>query len=187
MRIEPTIGRIVWFFPPIDGGRHEDGQPFGSLVAGVNDDGTINLLVAARDGSPYGAANIPLLQDGDAIDQDTAHAVWMPYQKGQAAKTEQLLGSTALPVDLQPVHDKIADAEKATQAKFEEFGTWLKNRFEDFDIRISAAAAAASAAQAASAPPAPAATPPAAPAPAGATEAQPNASAPGAAPAAATT
>jgi hypothetical protein len=140
MRIDPTIGRIVWFFPPIDGGRHEDGQPFGSMIAGVNDGGTINLQVAARDGSPYGASNVLLVQDGDPIDQDKAHAVWMPYQKGQAAKTEALQAGTgpAPAVDLQPVHDKIAGVETATQVKFEELGGWLTKMFSEFEGKLAA-------------------------------------------------
>lgn len=172
MRIEPSLGRIVWFFPPIDSGRHEDGQPFGSMIAGVNDDGTINLLVAARDGSPYGVQNVTLLQDGDDIDQDQAHAVWMPFQKGQAAKTEALQASGGQPVDLQPVHDKIAGVEKATQVKFEELGGWLSKMFTDFEQKLTALTT----------PPAAPSAPGGEPAPGPAGEAPANPNAPGAAP-----
>ena len=51
--------------------------------------------MAARDGSPYGAQNVRLVQEGEPIDHDAAHAVWMPFQKGQAGKTEQLGGDVA--------------------------------------------------------------------------------------------
>ena len=111
-RILPSIGRIVWFFPAIDGGRHEDGQPFSSMIAGVNDDGTINLLAAARDGTPYGVTNVLLVQEGDEFDQDKPHAVWMPFQKGQAAKTE---AAQAAAVDLAPVHERIDELAKTLE------------------------------------------------------------------------
>lgn len=161
--IPPTIGRIVLFFPAIDGGRHEDGQPFGSMIAGVNDDGTINLLVAARDGSPYGAQNVLLVQDGDEIDQDKAHATWMAYQKGQAAKAEQLqsVAATSAPsaelaavhtkleelasavatpptVDLTAVHQKVEAVETNVQSKFEQLGDWLKGVMGEFHDRVTA-------------------------------------------------
>ncbi|MCK1501519.1 hypothetical protein [Bradyrhizobium sp. 188] len=114
-RIPPSIGRIVLFLPPIDGGRHEDGQPFGALVAGVNDDGTINLMAAARDGTPYGVQNVVLVQEGDEIDLDRAHAFWMAYQKGQAAKAEQLQAAGAT-VDLAPLLDRLTALEGVLEA-----------------------------------------------------------------------
>lgn len=157
--IPPTIGRIVLFFPAIDAGRHEDGQPFGSMISGVNDDGTINLMVAARDGTPYGAQNVILVQDGDEIDQDKAHAFWMAYQKGQAAKAEQLQAGAAPgalsdvhakleelkaaiaappAVDLSAVHQKVDTIETNVQGKFEQLGDWLKSVVGEFHTRITA-------------------------------------------------
>ncbi len=126
--IQPSIGRIVLFLPPIDGGRHQDGQPFGALVAGVNDDATINLLVAARDGTPYGVQNVVLVQDGDEIDLDKAHAFWMAYQKGQAAKTEAI-GA--------PLHERVGALETQLKGNFESLGTWLAQEFARIEQRIS--------------------------------------------------
>lgn len=90
--IAPSIARNIWFYPAVDDGRHEDGQPFAAIVAGVNDDGTINLGVFARDGSPYGATNVRLVQEGEPIDHDAAHAAWMPYQRGQAPSSSAVEG-----------------------------------------------------------------------------------------------
>ncbi len=199
MRIEPTTGRVVLFLPAVDDGRHEDGLPFAALLAGVNADSTINLMVAARDGSPYGVQNIVLVQDGDDFDLTKAHAFWMPYQKGQAAKTEALQASTTIgtAVDLAPVHeriatvateahdkiagveqavtDKIGAVETATQTKFEELGGWLTGMFKQIEAKLADVKPAA----------APAPATPDAPAAAATTEAKPATEAAGAAPQAA--
>jgi hypothetical protein len=153
MRIEPTIGRIVWFFPAVDDGRHADGQPFSAMIAGVNDDGTINLLVAARDGSPYGAQNVALKQDGDEIDLDAAHAAWMPYQKGQAAKTEALQASTTQ--QLAPVFERVDAIAAEITGKLEEMGSWTVKTLQDFDARLKAITSPPAAPQDAGSEPAP--------------------------------
>lgn len=139
--IPPSIGRIVLFFPALDGGRHEDGQPFGAMIAGVNDDGTINLMAAARDGTPYGVQNVRLVQDGEAFELEKAHAFWMAYQKGQAAKAEQLqsgAASSAAAVDLTPVHARLAEIETGVEGKFDELGKWLQSTIGDFHNRLAA-------------------------------------------------
>ncbi|MGY4295349.1 type II secretory pathway component HofQ [Bradyrhizobium sp. i1.4.4] len=72
-------------------------------------------MAAARDGTPYGVQNVTLVQDGDEIEFEKAHAFWMAYQKGQAAKTEQLQAAGAA-VDLAPVLDRLTALEGVLEA-----------------------------------------------------------------------
>jgi hypothetical protein len=90
MRIEPTVGRVVWYYPEgADRGPHPGEQPLSAQIAHVNEDGTVNLGVLDSLGVHFSKQNVVLIQDGDER-PDGCFAEWMPYQKGQAAKTEQL-------------------------------------------------------------------------------------------------
>lgn len=81
--IAPTVGRVVWYRP-------DDGtdQRFAAHVAKVHDDATVNLMVIDPAGIPFAKQFVTLVQDG-AVPQP-GECEWMPYQKGQAARTEQL-------------------------------------------------------------------------------------------------
>ena len=93
--ITPTVGRVVWFWPPKDNavwhanGGH--GQPLCALIAHVWSDTCVNLAIFDANGCPV--ANPPtsvlLLQDGNPRPSEY-FCEWMPYQKGQASKTEAL-------------------------------------------------------------------------------------------------
>jgi hypothetical protein len=84
--ISPTPGRIVWYTPaPHDGIGQIAGQPLAAIVAGVHSDRLINLAVFDAYGNTQQRSNVTLVQPGDAV-PDSAHATWMPYQVGQAAK-----------------------------------------------------------------------------------------------------
>lgn len=86
--ISPTPGRIVWFNPaPHDGIAAISGQPLAAIVCGVHHDRLVNLAVFDSYGNSQQRSNVHLVQPGDAV-PDFAHATWMPYQVGQAAKTE---------------------------------------------------------------------------------------------------
>ncbi len=86
--ISPTPGRIVWFYPaPHDGIGQIGGQPLAAIVAGVHNDRLINLAVFDAYGNTQQRSGVTLVQPGDAV-PDSAHATWMPYQIGQAAKAE---------------------------------------------------------------------------------------------------
>jgi hypothetical protein len=100
--ITPTPGRVVWFHPGtyFQGRVYDRNQPLAGHIAHVFDDRMVNLLVIDSDGFPCSAKQVPLMQDDDAPPEDPTQswAEWMPYQKGQAAKTEQLeqkLGGSA--------------------------------------------------------------------------------------------
>jgi hypothetical protein len=65
-------------------------QPYAALVAYVHGDRCINVAAFNENGTPLSACSVPLLQDDDAVPANGYFAQWMPYQKGQAAKTEAL-------------------------------------------------------------------------------------------------
>ena len=91
-RIEPTIGRVVWYWPATlpayDQGQFDKTTPYTAQICYVHKDGKINIAGFKHDGNPFICRGIELHQgEGDAPPN---YAQWMPYQKGQAAKTEAL-------------------------------------------------------------------------------------------------
>src|SRR6266481_1667828 len=93
--ISPTVGRVVWYRPgPYDRSGstmtiHEDGQPLAAIVAYVWSDALVNLTVSDHNGTPHSRTSVTLHQ-GEGECPSSPYCEWMPYQKGQAAKTEQL-------------------------------------------------------------------------------------------------
>jgi hypothetical protein len=89
--IRPTVGRVVWYRP---NGREElnvldPAQPLAAIVAFVHGDKMVNLSVIDHVGQRHAVERVVLLQEGD--NPSAGHyCEWMPYQKGQAARTEQL-------------------------------------------------------------------------------------------------
>jgi hypothetical protein len=97
VRIEPTVGRVVHYYhrDPAHDDPETEAQiigPQAALLCGVNADGTINVAHFDEQGNCRPATNVLLLQDEDAEpDEETLNwAEWMPFQKGQAQKTEEL-------------------------------------------------------------------------------------------------
>ena len=82
--IEPTVGRIVLVH--VSG--HE--QPLAALITAVHQTG-INLAAFSARGNVLPLHSVHLVQDGETPPTGAPHwAEWMPCQKAQAAKTEQL-------------------------------------------------------------------------------------------------
>ena len=86
--IKPTVGRVVWVSRPYESA--DPKQPEAGLITYVHDDRKVNVAGFDHDGNPYRVVNVPLLQDNDRKPEGVPFCVWMPYQKGQAAKTEEL-------------------------------------------------------------------------------------------------
>jgi hypothetical protein len=126
--IEPSVGRIVWYHPHVDQGGDVDGQPHAAIVAKVLDPRLINLAVINENGSLYARQNVVLLQDDDAADPDGDYADWMPFQKGQAVKTEAATGDVA---------KQIADVASDVDAKFKSLGDWLQPALDAINARIA--------------------------------------------------
>ena len=86
--ITPTVGRIMWYWPVKD---QRGDQPLAAIVAHVWGNDMVNLCVFDQNGTPSSRTSVPIVQDGSPyIAGDSPYAEWMPYQKGQAAKTEAL-------------------------------------------------------------------------------------------------
>lgn len=90
--IKPTIGRVVWFHPASNIGESNFApSPIcAAIVAAVHSDEMVNLAVFDSNGVSHSKTSVPLIQDGDPVPEDGYYCEWMPYQKGQAAKTEAL-------------------------------------------------------------------------------------------------
>lgn len=88
--IKPSIGRIVWFQPSKSEDQPFRDQPLAAIVTYVWGDQMVNLTVFDQAGAPFSATSVKLLQDDEEKPVFGYFAEWMPYQKGQAAKTETL-------------------------------------------------------------------------------------------------
>ena len=92
--IKPTIGRKVWYWPSeLDKGSmsvRDNKQPLDATIVFVATDNLVNLCVLDHIGRPFCRPEVLLLQVQADADEIRPFAEWMPYQKGQAAKTEQL-------------------------------------------------------------------------------------------------
>lgn len=96
--IKPTIGRAVWFRPgaaflaanPLFT-QFSPSQPMEARIVYVHHDHMVNLVVSDHVGCAWPVPSVHLLAGQYDPEQDAgmyACCEWMPYQKGQAAKTE---------------------------------------------------------------------------------------------------
>jgi hypothetical protein len=106
--IEPTVGRIVWYWEALPGGFNrpdmiEDHmkrvQPQAAIVTWVHpviesDDRAPAFMINVHRFSPDGVGipntALPLVQGDMPRPTQGGWCEWMPYQKGQAAKVEVL-------------------------------------------------------------------------------------------------
>lgn len=93
-RITPTVGRVLHFVPTADymAGRKlafgNPAQPLAAVIAYVHSDTMVNLTVWDQNGEQFSVCSVPLVQEDSDVIVGSFYAQWMPYQKGQAAKTE---------------------------------------------------------------------------------------------------
>jgi hypothetical protein len=88
--IMPTVGRVVLYHPPESeriAGQPND-MPLAAIVAYVWSARMINVVAITPNGTPYGVTSVQLVQDADAT-PTARYCTWMPYQIGQAKKTEE--------------------------------------------------------------------------------------------------
>lgn len=107
--ITPTVGRVVWFYPPTnsaesDFARPGEDAPLAAVIACVLNDSCVNLAVFDANGTPHSRTGVLLVQDGQAVPRYRGHCEWMPFQKGQAKAQEAASASQsaiAAPFELQ--------------------------------------------------------------------------------------
>ncbi len=96
--IVPTVGRKVWYRP---GGEQDlimsvNGQdPLDATIVAVHSDKMVNLVVFDSNGTQFVRHSVELVQAEDTKPDGIGFCHWMPYQIGQAAKTEEVM-STAM-------------------------------------------------------------------------------------------
>jgi hypothetical protein len=88
--IKPTVGRVVWFTPSKN---DTEVIPSGTgkcaaMVTHVFHERMVNLTVFDANGKQYARTSVVLVQEGDPKPEHGYYCEWMPYQLGQAAKTE---------------------------------------------------------------------------------------------------
>lgn len=99
--IKPTVGRKVWYRPqgPADdimvrGAAHPEdgplGAPLDATIVCVHSDTRVNLVVFDANGIMHQRCSIELVQPNCERMTTGSFCEWMPYQKGQAAKTEEI-------------------------------------------------------------------------------------------------
>lgn len=87
--IKPAIGRVVWYWTTRPLSPEE--QPMASIVTFVHSDTMVNLTVFDYNGNPSGQTSVFLYQGEGEKPEVERFCEWMPYQLGQAAKTEEAL------------------------------------------------------------------------------------------------
>jgi hypothetical protein len=124
--IKPTVGRKVWYFTSA---RHHEGftagepdnQPYDATILFADNDRDVNLLVVDHLGITQTCVGVQLFQEGDDTPRG-AHARWMPYQTGQAAKAEKAAGAAPAATDTaieQEIQAKGLTAPRVTPAEIE--------------------------------------------------------------------
>lgn len=84
--IMPTNGRVLWYYAP---GVPIEAEPEAAIVAKVHSDICVNLTVFGHDGTPRPERSVLLVQgEPDRAPITGGWCRWMPYQMGQAARTE---------------------------------------------------------------------------------------------------
>lgn len=99
--IKPTVGRKVWYRPSEadkdgktgdspDTGKMQvnGGEPLDATVIAVWSDRLVNVSVIDIFGTVHARRSVTLLQEGDTNHQIGRYVEWMPYQTGQAKKSE---------------------------------------------------------------------------------------------------
>lgn len=88
--IKPSVGRVVLFYRHGKTQFDAAEQPEAATVAYVHSDTMINLSVVDHNGIQFARTSVYLYQ-GEGERPENSYAEWMPYQLGQAAKTEAVI------------------------------------------------------------------------------------------------
>lgn len=87
--IKPTVGRVVWYHPPFTADSRTNEETLAAIICHVWSDTCVNLAVFDANGTASNQTSVFLYQ-GDSDRPSSFYCEWMPYQLGQAAKTDAL-------------------------------------------------------------------------------------------------
>lgn len=89
MKIVPTIGRVVLYFPSetdrLEGMEVISPEPCTALITYVWSDTCINVVAFDHDGEAWPRRRVAI----NVADAGEGRAEWMVYQQGQAAKADK--------------------------------------------------------------------------------------------------
>lgn len=90
--IQPTIGRSLHFYLANNtaGFAGRGGEKFAAILAGVNENGTINVCVFDHNGQPFPKQGLRLVQEGDDVPPGD-YLCWMPFQVSQVPASAALV------------------------------------------------------------------------------------------------
>lgn len=134
--IKPTVGRVVLFYPDLSfPSAGEIGQPLAATIAFVHSDTCVNLCVVDANGVTCPQTSVFLRQDDAIAPENVRYCEWMPFQKGQAERAEQLESHiTRLEAEAieQEIVRKGLTAPRVTKARIDEL---LGRITYTFDVR----------------------------------------------------
>ena len=87
-KIIPTIGRIVWYWP--SGYDYRTRQPWPMTVCYVHTDNIVNLGGFDSYGNHRAFTSVQLIEHEADYPYEGGFCGWVPYEKGQAAKSKAL-------------------------------------------------------------------------------------------------
>lgn len=87
--IKPTVGRVVWYRPALHNAHAaaaNENTRYAAMIAFVHSDNMVNLGILDPNGVHFNQTSVTLVSPGEPC--NPGQCEWMPYQVGQAARTE---------------------------------------------------------------------------------------------------
>lgn len=137
--INPTVGRILYYTPGVDDPwMSRQYAPFAAIIARVNSDNTVNLGVLDGSGHCNPRPNVTLIQGALIAEPEKAYCTWMDYQRGQAARSDELIAELRLGLNNQEMRIQAIEAAK----EFDFPARAIERRIEALEAREAARFAA---------------------------------------------
>lgn len=86
--IQPTVGRVMYYWPSAAFKASPGAQPQAVQVAYVNENGTINVGGYNAHGMIFSETSVTVRQPDDPDPSSGSFVEWMPFQVGQAVTAQ---------------------------------------------------------------------------------------------------